>query len=205
MIFSVHVTTEPGRFSGSEGSCTRNRSLDEIGRKDPEGQLVKSPDLVSIRLHNGNIGTAAVLKQEGKPDRTIRYHLGPAELHMVYEVELVSILMGLHLLKTEHKGKVKCALSVDNQAALKVFSSDMTKLGQHITVKLLQAVKQLKAHKNNSHFKLTFRWSAGHVGIKGNEEANGEVKRAAEGESLDPRDLPPYLHKPLGHSISALR
>ena len=155
--------------------------------------------------HNGNVGAAAVLKREGKPDRTIRYHLGLAKLHMVYEVELVGILMGLHLLKTEHKGKVKCALSVDNQAALKAFSSEMTKPGQHIAVKILQAVKQLKARKNNSRFKLTFRWSAGHVGIEGNEEADGEAKRAAEGESSDPRDLPPYLRKPLGHSISALR
>lgn len=113
--------------------------------------------------------------------------------------------MGLHLLKTEHKGKVKCALSVDNQAALKAVSSDMTKPGQHIAVKVLQAIKQLKTRKNNSRFKLTFRWSAGHVGIEGNEEADGEAKRAAEGESSDPRDLPPYLRKPLGHSISALR
>ena len=155
--------------------------------------------------HDGNVGAAAILKREGAPDRTIKFHLGPAKHHTVYEAELVGILMGLYLIKTERKGKVKCALSADNQAALKAISSDMTKPGQHIAAKIFQAIKQLKARKNNSRFKLTLRWSAGHVGIEGNEDADAEAKAAAEGENSTPSDLPPYLRKPLAHSISALR
>lgn len=155
--------------------------------------------------HDGNVGAAAILKRNGAPDRMIKYHLGPATYHTVYEAELVGILLGLYLIKTECRGKVKCALSIDNQAALKAVSSDMTKPGQHIAAKILQAIKQLKDRKNNSRFKLTFRWSAGHVGIGGNEDADAEAKSAAAGESSAPSDLPPYLRKPLGYSISALR
>ena len=63
------------------------------------------------------MGAAAILKREGAPDRMIKFHLGPAKHHTVYKAELVGILMGLYLIKTERKGKVKCALSADNQAS----------------------------------------------------------------------------------------
>lgn len=155
--------------------------------------------------HDGNVSTTVVLKWEGATERTIKYHLGSAEHHTVYKAELVGILMGLYLLKTEHKGKVKCILNIDNHAALKAVSSNMTKPGQHITAKIHQAVKQLKACRNNSHFKLTFRWSAGHVGIEGNKDADVKVKLVVEGESSALGNLPPYLCKPLAHSIAALR
>ena len=155
--------------------------------------------------HNGNVGAAAILKRDGKTDRVLKLHLGSADHHTVYEAELAGILLGLHLIKTERRSKVKCAINIDNQAALKAINSEMTKPGQHIAAKILRAVKQLKARKGNSRFKLTFRWSAGHVGIIGNEDADKEAKSAVEGESSDKMDLPPYLHKPLRHSLSAIR
>jgi hypothetical protein len=81
----------------------------------------------------------------------------------------------------------------------------MNKPGQHIAAKILQTAKQLKTHRGNRRFKLTFRWSAGHIGINGNEDADKEAKSAAEGESSDSQDLSPYLRKPLAHSLSAIR
>jgi ribonuclease HI len=155
--------------------------------------------------HNGKVGAAAILKREGNSDRTLRFHLGSADHHTVYKAELVGILMGLHLIKTKKRSKVRCVINIDNQAALKVVSSNLTKPGQHIVAKTLQMVKQLKKQRGNSRFGLTFRWSAGHIGIAGNEDADREAKTAAEGESSDKQDLPAYLHKPLGHSLSAIR
>jgi len=49
------------------------------------------------------------------------------------------------------------------------------------------------------------RWTAGHIGIAGNEKADREAKRAAAGQSSEPKTLPKYLRKKLKTSVSALR
>ena len=155
--------------------------------------------------HDGKVGAAALLRREGKPDRVLKLHLGSTEHHTVYEAELAGMLMGLHLIKTEKKNAVKCVLSVDNQAALTAINSELNKSGQHIADNLLKAVKKLCVSKGDNRFALTFRWSAGHVGIAGNEDADELAKSAADGDSSDSRDLPPYLRKTLGYSRSAMR
>ena len=103
------------------------------------------------------------------------------------------MLMDMHLIKMEKKNKVKCALNVDNQAALSAVNSDMTKPSQHIAAAIHQIIKQLLPCATNGRFKLTFRWSAGHVRIVGNEKADVEVKKAATGESSDKADLLAFL------------
>jgi hypothetical protein len=113
--------------------------------------------------------------------------------------------MGLHLIKTEKRSKVKCVINIDNQAALKAVSSNMTKPGQHVAAKILQLVKQLMKQRGNNRYSLTFRWSAGHVGITGNEDADKEAKSAVEGESSNKLNLPLYLRKPISHSLSTIR
>ena len=155
--------------------------------------------------HNGGVGAAATLKRKGKTDRTIKLYLGTTEQHTVYEAELVGMILGLHLIKTEARSKTKCALSVDNQAALVAIKLEMNKSGQHLAVNLLQIAKQLLDRRDNRKFRLTYRWSAGHVGIQGNEEADKAAKEAAEGGSLDRKDLPPCLRKQIGHSLSAVQ
>ena len=140
--------------------------------------------------HNGGVGAAATLKRKGKTDRTIKLYLGTTEQHTVYEAELVGMILGLHLIKTEARSKTKCALSVDNQAALVAIKTEMNKSGQHLAANLLQIAKQLLDSRDNRKFRLTFRWSAGHVGIQGNEEADKAAKEAAEGGSSDRKDLP---------------
>jgi ribonuclease HI len=53
-------------------------------------------------------------------------------------------------------------------------------------------------------YSLTVRWTEGHSGIPGNEEADEEAKKAAEGTSSDPANLPKSLRKQLKCSKSAL-
>ena len=113
--------------------------------------------------------------------------------------------MGLYLIKTEKRNKAKCVLNVDNQAALTAIKSQMNKAGQHLAAELLKPAKQLTERRDNSRFALTFRWTAGHVGIEGNEDADREAKTAADGESSDKSDLPPCLRKKIGFSLSATR
>ena len=155
--------------------------------------------------HDGQVGAAAILQRDGKQDRTLKLHLGTTEQHTVYEAELVGMIMGLHLIKTEPRNRVKCALSVDNQAALVAIKSEMKKSGQHLAASVLQIAKQLKESRGNQNFRLTFRWSAGHVGIPGNEEADKAAKEAADGDCSDRRDLPACLRKGIGYSLSATR
>jgi ribonuclease HI len=154
--------------------------------------------------HSGRVGTVAILKREGKPDCILKIHLGTTDQHMVYEAELVGMIMGLHLIKTEPRNKVKCTLSVDNQAALVAIKSEMNKSGQHLAANILQIAKQLLERKGNNRFSLTFRWSAGHIGIASNEHADKHAKAAADGESSDKETLPPCLRKKIGYSVSAI-
>ena len=65
----------------------------------------------------GKVGAAAVLIQQGKAPRTLHYHLGTTEHHMVFEAELVGLILGLHLIKTV-KTRTSYVLGADNQAAL---------------------------------------------------------------------------------------
>jgi hypothetical protein len=115
------------------------------------------------------------------------------------------MIMGLHLIKMERRNGVKCALNVDNQAALVAIKSEMNKSGQHLAANLLQIAKHLHKRRGNGRFKLTFHWTAGHMGIAGNEDADKEAKAAADGESSDKEDLPPCLRKKIGYSLSAIQ
>ena len=63
-------------------------------------------------------------------------HLGTMEQHTVYETELVGMILGLNLIKTELRSKVKCALNVDNQVVLMAIRSEMNKSGQHLAANL---------------------------------------------------------------------
>lgn len=151
------------------------------------------------------MGVAAVLKREGKPDCILKLHLGTTKQHTVYEAELVGMIMSLYLLKMERRSRTKCSLSVDNHTALNAIKSKMNKSGQHLVARLLQLAKQLIEKQGSRKSRLTFRWSAGHIGIEGNEDADKVVKTAADGESSDKLDLPPCLRKMIGHSLSAIQ
>lgn len=75
--------------------------------------------------------------------------------------------------------------------------------GQHITDAILETAARIKKTRNSKKYTLKFRWAVGHVGIKENEEAGGEAKKAADDHASDVKVLPPLL--PLKHNKSALR
>lgn len=113
------------------------------------------------------------------------------------------MILGLHLIKMEQRSMVKCALSIDNQATLIAIKSKMNKSGRHLVASLHQATSKLHEQRGNNRFRLTFRWSAGHIGIEGNEDADKLAKAAAGGDSSAKKDLPPCLCKAIGHSLTA--
>jgi len=154
---------------------------------------------------DGKVGAAAILIKPGEPTRTLHLHLGPSTQHTVHEAELVGLLMGLHLIKTDKKGKTSYSLGADNQAALSALTAVKSAPGQYIADEILTTAARIKKQRNSPNYSLKFRWTAGHSGIEGNEEVDGKAKKAAEGLSSDAKDLPPLLRRPLKQNKSALR
>ena len=146
---------------------------------------------------NGKVGAAAVLIRKGRPDRILHLQLGSEEQHTVHEAEIVGILLALRLINTEKRNNVSCAIAVDNQAALQAFNAEMKRPGHHLAREALKNAFQLQKRKKKSKYNLTLRWTAGHAGISGNEKADREAKKAANGATSPAKQLPCYLRRPL--------
>ena len=112
----------------------------------------------------GNVGAAATIYRNGEATRTLHYHLGPSTQHTVHEAELIGILLGLRLIKTEKKGRTSHALRVDNQAALSSLDAVKMTSGQYITDAILVTALQIRKTRNSANYSLKFRWTAEHTG-----------------------------------------
>ena len=131
--------------------------------------------------------------------------MGAANDHTVYEAELVGLILAIQLIKEEKRGKTSCAIGTDNQAAINSLHSELTNPGQHLAAEFLKMANQVAKSRSGSNYKLTVRWTAGHCGIVGNEKADEEAKRAAEGNSSPSTNIPRYICKTIRRSISALK
>jgi ribonuclease HI len=172
------------------GIPTSIRLLQDDSKRADTNAIEKVKVYSDGLAHDRRVGMAPILKCEGK-DQILKLHLGTTDQHTVYKAKLVGMIMGLHLIKTEPRNKVKCVLSMDNQAALVAIKSEMNKSGQHLAANILQTAKQLLERKGNSRFSLTFRWSARHIGITSNEDADKLAKAAVDGRAWTKVPSPP--------------
>ena len=86
-----------------------------------------------------------------------------------------------------------------------LLSTKLTNPGHHLTAEALKIAEHLENRSSSTWYNLIIRWTAGHVGIKGNENADKEAKRAAQGLSSERKDLPKSLRGKIKHSVSGLR
>ncbi|KAG2029191.1 hypothetical protein BDR03DRAFT_881577 [Suillus americanus] len=86
------------------------------------------------------------------------------------------------------------ALGADNQAAIRATLAFQSKPGRYLMDKFHDDLRLLLPAENDG--KLTVRWSAGHIGTPGNEQADEQAKKAAQGETSDPHLLPASLRSP---------
>ena len=149
-------------------------------------------------------GDVAVLIQQGKETRTLHYHLGTTEHHTVFEAELIGLLLGLHLIKTG-KTRTSYVLGADNQAALTAVATPGNGSGHYLAEIFLSTAFNLQKINGTANYSLRLGWTAGHVNIEGNESADEEAKKAAEGKTTEKSMLPKALKKPLKHSKSAAK
>ena len=103
---------------------------------------------------------------------------------MVYKAKLVGLLMRLHLIATECCNQKSCVIGLDSRAAIKTLTIELTNPGHYIAAEALRIAKYLKTRNANSEYKLTIRWTAGHIGIKGNKKADKEAKHIAVSKHL---------------------
>lgn len=156
-------------------------------------------------IQNGQVGAAAVLYRKGKLSRSLRLNLGSAKQHTIYEAELVGLILAIQLIKTEKRGKVACAIGADSQAALSALQSELVKPGQHLAAEFITLANQVALNRSGSAYDLTVRWTAGHTGIKGNEKADKEAKKAASGSSSPALEIPKCIRKKIRKSVSAIK
>ncbi|KAG2046295.1 hypothetical protein BDR06DRAFT_856134, partial [Suillus hirtellus] len=103
--------------------------------------------------------------------------LGKIEEHTVYEGEIVGMILAVELGRT----RPTMALGVDNQAAIRATSGFQSQPGHYLIDIFHDNLRRLLP-RNDDH-KLIIRWSAGHIGIPGNEAADEQAKCAAQGEN----------------------
>ena len=160
--------------------------------------------------HNGGVGAAAILLRKGQEPRILRYHLGQDKHHTVFEAELVGLTLATKLLATEQQVTYPATIFVDNKAAIQSGETSTTKSGSYLVDTLRRMIHTIAKcrHEQELDFDLTVRWIPGHKDVEGNELADKEAKKAAEGRSNSStrRLLPSYLRTgTLPHSIAALK
>jgi ribonuclease HI len=153
--------------------------------------------------YKGKVGAAAILMRPNGQHRILHFHLGPDNEHTVHEAELIGILLAQHLIRTERRKNKAFAIGADNQAALEAFHSNLRKPAHNAAREILRQGIMLQKQTRGKKYALTLRWTAGHVGIPGNEIADKEARKAAEGLSSDKPLLPVYLKRPLTINPSA--
>ncbi|KAF9234671.1 hypothetical protein BU15DRAFT_52337 [Melanogaster broomeanus] len=157
---------------------------------------------------DGRIGAAAVLYREGKAPQILRFHLGSADDHTVYEAEAVGLTLAAKLIATEPNMPFPVSIFVDNQATIKSGEIFTTKPGHYILDKLRRMLAKIQNDHSRGKEDIVLRWISGHEGVIGNERADEEAKEAAK----SPRNtsarmkLPLYLRNgTLLSSLSALK
>ena len=139
--------------------------------------------------------------KKGKKISATRIHLGRNNEHTVYEAECAAMTLGVHAIRNR---RIKTlTIHVDNQAAIQAAADRKQGPGKYIIDRFHKQIDALR--KSNRDIKVTIRWSPGHKGIQGNEEADKAAKEAAAGASSGRKSLPPFLRKALPLSKSALK
>jgi hypothetical protein len=97
---------------------------------------------------------------------------------------------------------MEARMGVDNQAAIMSAGSGKPTPGSYIVDRIHASYQRVKEQHRRLEF--TIGWVPGHRGIPGNERADEEAKKAAEGAHNNTANRIPFLEKGLLKSKVAL-
>lgn len=146
----------------------------------------------------------AILYRGSERVADLKYHLGGAKEHTVYEAELMGIMLGAELLKIEDK-ITKGMISLDNMAAIAATGFTHSMSGHYLVNMVHAGMAEVKKRHKIWGKGLTVRWVPGHKGVVDNEAADEEAKKVARGETSPAGQLPKSLKGRLQQSTSALK
>lgn len=133
-----------------------------------------------------------------------------------YKAEVIGIILALHLLRhldlkdygLKMTQQITATIMLNNKGIIQTIQKGKTaKPEQYIFTNIIITTQKLihdyKINRN-TNLKLWIRWKAGHVGTKGNEQADQLAKEASKGNTSPDYRLPDILrNNVLPASISA--
>src|SRR6266481_152092 len=132
--------------------------------------------------HNGQVGAAVALICGDQPVKILHYHLGPLTHHTTYEAEIIGVLLALQLIGKEWSGSM-ASVKLDNQAVIQALSSCQAKPGNSLLSLIHLHCDRLTVASRHRPISLCLDWISGHDGIRGNELADAESKKATSMDS----------------------
>jgi ribonuclease HI len=134
----------------------------------------------------GHIGAAAVNIHDGDTVISDRRHLGTESQSTVYAAEL-SVDMALartisdnkantNIIGSKRKTAREMIILSDSQAAIQAVQNPQRPSGQYVLSCIYDHVRALRSQYSKN---ITLRWIPAHVGVPGNEAADGSAKCAA--------------------------
>ena len=92
------------------------------------------------------VGASAVLYEIGQEIGSLKFQLGFASNHTVFEGELVGILLGIHLASKHPGTKASVNFSIDNQATTKAMQNNARQPAQYLIDEIHQTTSVLQGH-----------------------------------------------------------
>lgn len=202
-IETVNTITKPPTW--------RNQIKTTIAKTREEAEQAAKDDESDIRIytdgssHDGGVGAAAVLTQGIRPAKIARYYLGKDTKHTVYESECVRQILALKMLQKHGQDLdgLDITIATDNQAVLRAYSARKETPGGYLIEEARTLIKTLE--EKWPRIRLKLQWVPGHEEIEGNEKADIEAKRAAEGKHRNRRHEHHWLLKGLPASKTATK
>jgi len=109
----------------------------------------------------------------------LRFYLGTDKEHTVYEAEEVGLLLAAKLIATKHDPVFPISILINNQAVIQSSDNFYPCPGSYLADLFRKHMG--KVVKEYANFNVMVRWVLGHEDVHGNEEADKQAKRAAEG------------------------